>query len=110
MLGIGMGNEADLKAAVANIGPIAISVDMTGTSAIRGYYSGVYTSTVCSNEPEKATHAMTVVGYGTTSTGQDYWIVRNSWGTKWGDNGYIKWARNKNNMCGIANWGIYPVF
>ena len=51
---------------------------------------------------------MTLVGYGTNSNGDDYWIVRNSWGSGWGDNGHILTARNKGNNCNIASWAMYP--
>ena len=48
----------------------------------------------------KYNHAVLVVGYGTTDEGEDYWIVKNSWGENWGDNGYIKIRRGQND-CGI---------
>ena len=69
--------------------------------------SGIYCNENCSSE--KLHHAVLVVGYGTDSSNQDYWIVKNSWGEKWGENGYIRMCRNKNNNCGIATSGIYPI-
>lgn len=86
-------------------GPVSVGIDADGDF---GYYqSGVYYNPNC--EPNKYTHAVVVVGYG-NENGQDYWLVKNSWGADWGDHGYIKMARNRDNNCGIAGAASYPVF
>ncbi len=101
------GNEGKLKEAVGNIGPIAVGLDATHDKFMF-YSDGVYFNEDC--KPEGISHAVLAVGYGTDEkTGLDYWIIKNSYGTTWGDGGFGKLARNKNNHCGIANLASYPI-
>lgn len=70
-------------------------------------FSGIYYEADCN--PNNLNHGMLAVGYGTTEEGEDYWIVKNSWSEDWGEQGYVRVARNRNNTCGIASDYTYPL-
>ncbi|XP_054277430.1 procathepsin L-like [Macrosteles quadrilineatus] len=99
------GSEKALQQAVAKIGPISALIDRRHQAFLL-YKSGVYMEPACSSQD--LDHYVLVIGYGTTRNGEDFWLVKNSWGTSWGMRGYIMMARNHDNMCGIATQASYP--
>ncbi|KAL4620552.1 hypothetical protein ACB092_06G163100 [Castanea dentata] len=87
-------------------GTLSVSIEASG-SAFQFYSSGVFTGE-CGTMLD---HGVTAVGYGTTSDGTKYWLVKNSWGTSWGEEGYIRMQRDikaKEGLCGIAMDSSYP--
>ncbi|XP_045914082.1 procathepsin L-like isoform X1 [Micropterus dolomieu] len=98
------GDEKTLQAVVASVGPVAVAVNAM-LQSFHLYRGGLYNVPNCN--PRFINHAVLVVGYGTDG-GQDFWLVKNSWGTAWGEEGFIRIARNKNNLCGIASFAVYP--
>ena len=98
-------SESALLKAVANQ-PISVAID-AGGSDFQFYSSGVFTGE-CGTELD---HGVTAVGYGTVADGTKYWLVKNSWGTAWGEEGYIRMQRDidaKEGLCGIAMMASYP--
>lgn len=97
-------NEEALKIAVANIGPVIVSVDPMRMTFQR-YTGGIYDDPDCSKT--NLSHAVVAVGYG-TENGTDYWLLKNQWGVNWGIRGYMKMIRGK-NMCGLSNRPCFPI-
>ena len=101
------GNEGALKTAVATQGPCSVAIQ-ANLETFQFYSRGVYRDERCS--VEGLDHGVLVVGYGVEEvTGEEYWLIKNSWGTTWGEEGYIKIARNENDMCGVASTASFPL-
>lgn len=100
-------NQVDLKEAVSR-GPVSIAIE-ADTQVFQLYKSGILTSADCGTNLD---HGVLIVGYG-EENGIEFWLVKNSWGTSWGDNGYIKLERsdstNDPGVCGVAMQASYPV-
>ena len=100
-------NQLHLKEAVAQ-GPVSVAIE-ADTAAFQFYSGGVINNNACGTQLD---HGVLVVGYG-EEDGRMYWLVKNSWGTSWGDQGYVKIARtdseNDPGVCGIAMQPSYPV-
>ncbi|KAF2074261.1 hypothetical protein CYY_004435 [Polysphondylium violaceum] len=99
------GSEDSLLQAV-QLNPIAVAID-AGQRSFQLYKSGVYYDSNCSSY--RLNHAVLLVGYGVEhTTNSPYWIVKNSWNTVWGNQGYIMMAKGSNH-CGIASMASYSI-
>jgi C1A family cysteine protease len=99
-------DQLSLKAAVAQQ-PVAVAIE-ADTRYFQSYSGGILDSASCGTSLD---HGVLAVGYG-EENGQKYWLVKNSWGTTWGDKGYVKIARsdstNDAGICGIAMDPSFP--
>jgi len=98
--------ENALEAAVAQQ-PVAVAIE-GDKPVFQHYVSGVLASDACGTSLD---HGVLVVGYG-TDHGQKYWKVKNSWGTTYGEQGYIRLARGKateGGECGIRSMASFPI-
>ncbi len=99
------GDEDNIAAELVARGPLSILIN---AETLQFHHSGIWDPLICSNATD---HAVLLVGYGvqkglTSST--PYWIVKNSWGTKWGEQGYFQMIRGK-AKCGITTGVTGPI-
>ncbi|CAG9799864.1 unnamed protein product [Chironomus riparius] len=101
------GNAAALKQIISNYGPVAIAMYVSPSGLFQNYKTGIFTDPDCpvtgTNLCYTVNHGMVAVGYGSTA-GQEYFIIRNSWGSTWGEGGYMRMAMG--NTCNVACWAM----
>lgn len=96
---VGADGEFSMKQAMAK-SPIALSMDASGRW-FQFYSGGVYDKE-CGTDLD---HAVLGVGYGVDDSGMKYWIIKNSWGPDWGEEGYFRIKRSERDpigKCGVA--------
>jgi len=93
-----------IMAEVGTRGPVAAGIDCT----VLDYYTG---ATITETGPSSINHIVSIVGYGTQGS-TDYWIVRNSWGQYWGEQGHFRIIRNKNALGieAMVSWAVPKKF
>ncbi|CAH1099233.1 unnamed protein product [Psylliodes chrysocephalus] len=97
-------NEKALKTAVGSVGPISVAV--LANTEWQHYGGGVFDHDLCfPSESNPLNHGVLAVGYGTDE--KDYWIIKNSWGTSWGEDGYMRLVRGT-NQCGVSDDASFP--
>ncbi len=94
-------DEENIKKMLVETGPLSIAVN---AEPFQFYDSGILDSDESDCDPSSLNHGVAIVGYG-SDNGAQYWIVRNSWGSGWGENGYIRVALGK-GVCGINTYVI----
>jgi cathepsin L len=94
------GDEGDLLKAV-NLVPVSVAIE-ADQMVFQFYSGGILDDQSCGTQLD---HGVLAVGYG-NENGKPYWSVKNSWGTSWGESGYVRMARGS-NMCGIAAQPVY---
>ncbi|XP_063802232.1 cathepsin W-like [Pseudophryne corroboree] len=94
-------NEHEMASYVGKNGTLTVCINAT---LLQHYKKGVFNPRTCSPNP---THMVLLVGYARDKD-VPYWIAKNSWGHKWGENGYLRIARGK-NICGITKYPLSAI-
>jgi C1A family cysteine protease len=101
-------NTTEALMGAISIQPVSVAIQASGVDF--QLYSGGILDVECGTDLD---HGVTAVGYG-EEDGQKYWLVKNSWGTKWGEEGYFKLSFNSSNaddegQCGILMMASFPI-
>ena len=92
-------STSQLQAALGK-GPVSVTIE-ADRSVFGNYSSGIITSSTCGTNLD---HAVLAVGYGS-----NYFIVKNSWGTRWGEKGYVRIGfADGAGICGIQKHSLWP--
>jgi len=95
-------------AMMSAVGVQAITISLAGDHKPFQYYAGGVLDTEAGDCGTDLDHSVLLTGYGTDpSSGKQYWRIKNSWGARWGESGYIRIVRGK-NLCNLSANPTYP--
>lgn len=97
-------DEEDIKNFLYSTGPLAIALN---ADTLQFYDGGIIDADASECDPQGINHGVTLVGYG-SENGKDFWIVKNSWGNGWGEQGFFRMARGK-GTCGVNTYVVSAV-
>jgi len=117
MVAMGAEYEELMRVALVKNGPISIAFNangmdyyihgVMGCSDATGYCEAGAVDHHMTCDPTTLDHAVLMVGYGTQED-LPYWVIKNSWGEDWGEDGYYRIIRGENH-CGVANFAVHSV-
>lgn len=96
-------DEEQLLTSLKNYGSIAVTIHAGGFQYYKG---GIMPAAACNRTLNTLNHAVSLVGYGLDKDQNKFWLVRNSWGADWGEQGYLRMEFGK-NTCGIASTSAF---
>jgi KDEL-tailed cysteine endopeptidase len=102
---VNVGTNYNSLFAAINVGPVAVAIDANNYTFM--FYKGGIIAGGCGT---RLNHAVTLIGYGISPLGNNYWLIKNSWGSGWGEGGYFRLYRTTGypGVCGVLMMNSYP--
>lgn len=98
-------NNPEALVSSVNSQPVSVLIE-ADTNIFQSYESGIISDPACGQTLD---HAVLLIGYG-----DGYWLLKNSWGMRWGEDGYFRIAKDDNDysagICGVQAQGVIPLY
>jgi len=94
-------DEENIKKMLVETGPLSIAIN---ADPLQFYNGGIIDADASECDPQGLNHGVAIVGYG-SENGKAFWVIRNSWGSTWGEKGYVRFALG-NGVCGVNTYVI----